>query len=220
MAQEMPTIFGKTRFVIAQMEEFLDKILEGAIAFKLGVINYIKQEAVDESCEQKLSQLIVIKNRSNDLRKLIGVELYTEMLIPDSRGDVLSLLQNLYSLIDICEDSFQELLIEKPQIPVAFQSNFIELTQMVFNSIEAAVLAARFYFRDPGRARDYTSQVSFYETEADTIRLRLKKQVFSSDLSLERKLHLRDSIDLIDEIADQAEEVGDRLAIYAIKRAY
>ncbi|MFM7192804.1 MAG: hypothetical protein ACKOX2_18640, partial [Microcystaceae cyanobacterium] len=89
MAQEMPTIFGKTRFVIAQMEEFLDKILEGAIAFKLGVINYIKQEAVDESCEQKLSQLIVIKNRSNDLRKLIGVELYTEILIPDSRGDVL-----------------------------------------------------------------------------------------------------------------------------------
>jgi uncharacterized protein Yka (UPF0111/DUF47 family) len=32
-------------------------------------------------------------------------------------------------------------------------------------------------------------------------------------------MHLRDSIDFIDEIADNAEEVSEWLAIYAIKRA-
>jgi uncharacterized protein Yka (UPF0111/DUF47 family) len=219
MTREMPRIFGKTRFIIAQMEDFLDKISEGAMGFELGIISYLRDCCSDQNCEQKLQQLIEVKRRSQELRRLISIELYTEMLIPDTRGDVLSLLQDLYSLIDNCEDSFQELLIEKPQIPVIYKQDFIDLTKAVVKSVETIILAARFYFRDPIRARDYTSQVSFYETEADTIRLRLKKKIFQSDLPLEQKMHLRDSIDFIDEIADNAEEVSEWLAIYAIKRA-
>ena len=75
---------------------------------------------------EELQQLIEVKRRSQELRHLIGIELYTEMLIPDTRGDVLSLLQDLYSLIDNCEDSFQELLIEKPQIPDIYKQDFID----------------------------------------------------------------------------------------------
>ena len=46
----------------------------------------------------------------------------------------------------------------------------------------------------------------------------LKKQIFDTNLDLSVKLHLREFVDRIDAIADQAEDVADRLSIYAIKR--
>jgi uncharacterized protein Yka (UPF0111/DUF47 family) len=47
----------------------------------------------------------------------------------------------------------------------------------------------------------------------------MKKDIFGSSLPLERKLHLRDLVDTIDLLADEAENVGDRLSIYTIKRS-
>jgi len=46
----------------------------------------------------------------------------------------------------------------------------------------------------------------------------LKTAIFDSDLELAEKLHLREFVEQIDEVADMAEDVADRLAIYAIKR--
>ena len=44
------------------------------------------------------------------------------------------------------------------------------------------------------------------------------KKIFESKIKLVEKLHLRDFVNGIDGIADHAEDVADRLSIYAIKR--
>ena len=43
-------------------------------------------------------------------------------------------------------------------------------------------------------------------------------QIFESKIKMVEKLHLRDFVNAIDGIADHAEDVADRLSIYAIKR--
>jgi hypothetical protein len=43
--------------------------------------------------------------------------------------------------------------------------------------------------------------------------------IFAGDLELARKAQLRNFVEHIDNIADAAEDVADRLAIYAIKRS-
>ena len=61
--------------------------------------------------------------------------------------------------------------------------------------------------------------MGFHEEEADQIATHLKKALFDSSLSLDRKLHLRYFVDKIDNLADEAEDAGDLLAIYSIKRS-
>ena len=80
------------------------------------------------------------------------------------------------------------------------------------------MLAARAFFRDIEAVRDHASKVIFLETEADKIGTKLQRAIFSSDLPLERKIHLRYFVERIDELANAAEDVADALAIYAIKR--
>jgi uncharacterized protein len=58
-----------------------------------------------------------------------------------------------------------------------------------------------------------------HEEECDQISTRLKWSIFNSELTLKEKMHLRDFVDKIDGLADKAEDAGDWLAIYSIKRA-
>jgi len=47
----------------------------------------------------------------------------------------------------------------------------------------------------------------------------LKRQIFDSDTALDRKMQARYFVDKIDELADEAEELGDEISIYTIKRS-
>ena len=222
MSTEKPPLFGKTKYLQGQIDEFLDKISEGVIYFEIGLITLIERGS-RETCEKKLAQIIELKERCNDLRRQIVTTLYAEMLIPDFRGNVLRLLTDLYALLDIMTNCYQEILIEiKPDTsePIPeFEKEAKDLISAVIKSVQAVVIASRAFFRDPVAVQDHIYEVRVYESEADQNALRIKKRIFNADLPLELKLQLRDEIDIIDYIADMAEDISDELSIYAIKRA-
>ena len=228
MSKETPPLFGKTRLLEGQIDEFLDKLAEGAIYFERGITAYLEEKKVSEICEEKLSQIIALKERCKELRRSIVNILYSEMLIPDFRGNVLRLLTDLFSLLDAMGKNFQELMIEQAQTFQAenqtyeeYKTNdkeFLELVKVVVKSVEIVIKAARDFFRDPKVVRDRIYQVRVYESEADKIAISLKKKIFSTNLKFSEKINLRDIVDAIDAIADRAEDVADELDIYAIQR--
>ncbi len=214
-----PPLFGKTRFLEAQIDEFLDKVSEGAIYFQRGIELLLERGVVEET-ERKLEQLMQLKERANELRRAVVNTLYTEMLIPDFRGDVLRLLTHLYALLDATKNVFQELLIGYTGAIEGAEAvaEVKELVAVVAQSLQEAVRGARAFFRHPEAVRDHINHIRVYESEADAITLRLMKALFASDRPLERKLLARDALEVIDGLADRAEEISDELSILAIKR--
>ncbi|MEX1315784.1 MAG: DUF47 family protein [Synechococcaceae cyanobacterium] len=214
-----PPLFGKTRFLEAQIDEFLDKVSEGGIYFQRGTDLLLERGVVEET-ELKLEQLIDLKERANELRRAVVNTLYTEMLIPDFRGDVLRLLSHLYALLDATKNVFQELLIGYTGAIEGAEAvaEVKELVAVVAQSLQEAVRGARAFFRRPEAVRDHINLIRVYESEADAITLRLMKALFASDRPLERKLLARDALEVIDGLADRAEEISDELSILAIKR--
>lgn len=210
-------LFGRTRNLEAQIDEFLDKISESAILFKLAVKIYLKEGANGEFGD-KLAAVNSMESEADTLRRDIEKALYTYTLIPDSRGDVLGLIETLDQIMGLFEGALWAFDIEKPEIPDEFRPGFRKLTNMVVEAVDALVLGARSFFRSPHTVGDYNHKVMLYEKEADKISTRLKKQIFAADIDLAHKTHLRHFVELIDNTADWAEDVSDRLAIYAIKR--
>jgi len=95
---------------------------------------------------------------------------------------------------------------------------YLDLVQASVSAVDCMVKAIRSYFRDLASVRDHISKVSFYESESDKIAEKIKRIVFSKDLKLSRKIHMRYFAYHIEQIADEAEDVCDRLAIATIKR--
>lgn len=210
-------LFRRTKDLEGQIDEFLDNLSESAVMFRLGVRTFLK-EGVNGEFKQKLKAVNKLESEADELRRNIEKELYTHTLIPDARGDVLGLIETLDHVLNLFEGALWAIAIEKPDIPEEFEPDFRKLTNMVVQAADALVLAARSFFRSPHMVGDYNHKVLVYEKEADKISTRLKTDIFDSDLSLSHKVHLRNFVELIDNVADWAEDVADRLAIYAIKR--
>ncbi len=226
MSKETPPLFGKTKLLEGQIDEFLDKLAEGAIYFERGITAYLEAGEFSETCEEKLSQITDLKEKCQELRRSIVNTLYSEMLIPDFRGDVLRLLTNLFSLLDDMGKNFQDLMIEQSHTykvdeqgdaQVSTQE-FLELVKVVVKSVDVVVVAARAFFRNPKSVRDHIYQVRVYESEADKIAISLKKKIFDTELKFSEKINLGAIVNAVDAIADKAEDVADELAIYAIQR--
>lgn len=165
-----------------------------------------------------LNQESDIEGKADNLRRNIEMELYAQTLIPDLRGDVLRLLEDMDKLINMYEGNLHRISIQQPDVPEQFHAGYLELTGTAVTCVELVVMAARSFFRDINSVRDHNAKVIFHETEADKLSSKLQRAIFTSDLSLERKMHLRYFVERIDDLANAAEDVADTLAIYAIKR--
>ncbi|MGR3289935.1 MAG: DUF47 domain-containing protein, partial [Paracoccaceae bacterium] len=132
--------------------------------------------------------------------------------------DVLVLIETIDQLMSQFESFLWALSIETPEIPKELNNGFRKLTNMVIRAVDELALGGRAFFRSPHDVPAYNHKVMLYEKEADIISTNLKRAIFGSDLELARKIQLREFVDQIDNIADVAEDVADRLAIYAIKR--
>ena len=201
-----------------RIDDFLDNVSESGLLFKLGVDSYLKGNV--ESFEKKLEDITQTENQGDSLRRSLEEQLYVQMLIPESRGDVLELLENMDTLLDRFKGAMWRFEIECPTIPPEMHNDFKELVACVVESVEAMVRSARAFFKDITAVSDHMHKVSYWEKQSDKVSTKLQRNIFrQSELQLSHKLQLRDFVIHVDQIADQAEDVADKLSIYVIKRS-
>ena len=217
LAAKNITLFRRTKMLETEIDEFLDKLSQSALVFKHAIAVYMSDGASDEF-EDTLRHINELESRADVLRRTIETQLYAQTLIPDSRGDVLGLLENLDSVLNQLEGALWGFSIETPDIPEEYRADYLTLAGLAVESVESLVLASRAFFRNIEAVGNHMHKVLFFEKEADKLGTKLKRAVFGSDLPLSHKAHLRSFVEHIDNVADMAEDVADRLAIYTIKR--
>lgn len=212
----MALLFKKTKILEAQIEEYLDHVVRGALLFRQGVKYYLEDQMDD--FENRLSDLDHLESLGDQLRRQIEVSLYEHTLIPESRGDVLGLLESTDAVLNTMNETLLQFSVEIPEIIPELRKMYIELAEISTSAVEAMVMAIRSYFRDLNAVRDHINKVLFYEKESDKAAQKIKRIIFRKDLRLSHKIHMRYIAYHIENIADEAEDVCDRLAIATIKR--
>ena len=216
--QRATNLFGRTRQLEAKIDEFLDQITHSGLIFKRAMSRYLDDAGSSEEFGDFMRQEDEIETRADNLRREIETELYAQTLIPDFRGDVLRLLEDMDNLANIYEGNLFRFSIQRPDIPPEYNKGFSDIIETAVACVDEVVLAGRAFFRDIESVRDHCSKVIFYESEADKTGTKLQRAIFASDLPLERKMHLRYFVEHIDDLANAAEDVADTLSIYTIKR--
>ncbi len=213
----MAILFKATKRLEHEIDEYLDAISEGTIVFKQGVKYYL--DGKKDPFSDQLASIDKLESKADNLRRKIENELYTHSLIPEHRGDVLGLLETLDDVIDMAKETLNQFDVESPQILKELNEMYYELAEKATESCESMVRAARAFFKDVKSVNNYLHKIYFYEKEADILADKLKRSIFSLDIDLSHKIHLRYFASHIDRIADRAEHVAERLSIYTIKRS-
>jgi predicted phosphate transport protein (TIGR00153 family) len=213
----MGALFAKTELLESKIDEYLDHISQCGLLFKEAIRNYVEGRA--EEFDGRRQQVSDLENHADELRRDIERQLYVQTLIPESRGDVLGLLEHVDEVINTAKHTLVEFSVERPDIPADLSDEYLELSDFVVRSVEELVMAMRSFFREIGSAPDHIHKVAFWEKEADAVAWKLKSKLFELDLDLAHKIQLGYFSKHIVILSDEAEDVAERLAICAIKRS-
>ena len=217
MANRRFVLFGRTKRLEAEFDAFMNRIVEASLLFERAFRGYLR-DGITPAFTEAIDEVHRLERANDELKRKIEVSLYEQTLIPDLRADVLRLVEGLDSILSVYQANGFRLLTERPEVPEEFHRDFKELSKTVSNCVDSLIMASRAFFNNPEAVPDHNVKVDFYETEADRISTRLKTAVFSSTLPLERKIHLRYFCERIEDASNRAEDVGNDLDIFALKR--
>ena len=214
------TLFKKTRELDNKINEFFNNVSEAGLLYVRAITIYLENGATEEFA-QKRQEVSAFEARNDQLRRDVEAQLYEHTLLPDSRADVLELLEGVDRVINKYESNLYMYEIEKPAIPKEFHSLLKELVQTVQECVEALVVSARAFFAMNGEVQNSLHKVMFFEKQADQLGTVLKTSFFEkADLELAHKRQLQDFEMASEQISDFAEDVADNLTILAVKRSF
>lgn len=206
-----------TKNLIIRIDEFIDNVELGLLVFREGIKAYLEKD--NEAFLRHLCKLDTLESNADKLQRSIENEMITHSILPQHRQDVITLIDELDEIIDVLKSSLNEYNIERPEIPVSLNKNFISLADASLFAAEELIPAARAYFRAPHTVREKLLKVYYFESETDKISKSMKTTIFQemNELDLARKAHLRYIINHLENISDLAQKAADLLSGMAIK---
>jgi predicted phosphate transport protein (TIGR00153 family) len=212
------TILKRGFDINKQIDEFLDKVSESGLIFQQGIHSYLQGKM--GAFKNRIENIYELEHEGDALRRNLEKQLYIQTLIPESRGDVLELLESMDALLDRFKGALWRFDIECPEFFPEIHDDFEELTHCVVNAVEAIVLSSRAFFKNISAVNDHMHKVIHWESQSDIISTKLQRDIFSrKEMRLSHRMQLRDFVRHVDKIADRAEDVADKLGIYVIKRS-
>jgi len=212
-------LFGRSKELEIKITEYLDLVNRGSLTFKRDLNRYIKKNFA--LFEESLNDIKEIENDADEHQKDIKYKLYKYMLIPESRADVLTIIEEIDTITDLAKEVIFEISIEQPIIPDELENDFLELVENSTEAVDMLVKAVRAFFEEISQVNDYVNKVHFFEHQADKNEERLKRKIFSDQfeqIDIAHKIQLRYFIEEIAALSDQAETVSEDVSVAAIKR--
>ncbi len=159
------------------------------------------------------------ESTADDIRRQIEDLMYSKALFPESRGDILGLLETMDKVPNQTETAVMKILNEHIEVPAELCERIIELIEISCRCVDAMIDAAEKLFSEFTAAAVAVGKIDELESKADRIEAELIESIFGRDMDGASKILLRDFVKSIAGITDRAENVGDRIRIIVAKRS-
>ena len=209
-------LFRRNRELQRQLSVYVEKARLVADAFRDGLRHY-RQDGL-----QDLDQFARASHREESecdcVRRGIERDLFAKSLLPESREDVMALLESMDLVINQAEDVLRQIVLQRIELPVAFQNAYADLGERCYEAAVVLLQQADAALANDPRTRELGDAVKACESRVDQREQQIVSDLFASDLDLARKLHYRDLVTMTAAISDLAEDAAHLLTVFALKR--
>lgn len=159
-----------------------------------------------------------LEAKADDLMREIDITLFGRTLLPESRVDIMILLDSIDKIPNAAETVLRAMENQRIIIPDKFRSGFRELVEISVESSRLLRRTANTLFDNPQMTLMAAGKVDNQESASDGKEKQLVCDIFDSDIEKADKILLKSIVDQIGAISDRAESAADRLGLTAIKR--
>jgi len=168
-------------------------------------------------------RVVELESEADVLKRSAREQLYAGAFLPQIRSDVYRLVEAVDSIAGKAEKVANFITNQLPQIPSEFNSATTLLLDTCLECYEELHKGLKSYLKPKGEYEKLQHQVSLVselETRVDEKEAELSKQIFTSSMELAAKIHLRQLVRRIANIADSSEKAADELAFAAMKSIF
>ncbi|MEJ2726061.1 MAG: DUF47 family protein [Deltaproteobacteria bacterium] len=158
------------------------------------------------------------ESKADDIREEISTLMYAKALLPESRGDIMRLLEEVDVIPRILETVLYMIKTQKLSIPDFVVPDIEKLVSVSLASFDLMLRQVENLFKRRHEIRALVTTIDYNESECDHIQRRIITKIFDSDLDPFLKMQLKELISCIGEISDQADRVSKRVNIISMKR--
>jgi predicted phosphate transport protein (TIGR00153 family) len=158
------------------------------------------------------------ESKADDIREEITTLMYGKALLPESRGDIMRLLEEVDVIPRVFERVLYMIKMQKLSIPDFIVPDIEKLVSVSLASFDLTLKQIENLLKRYRQIRALVATIDYNESECDHIQRRIITKVFDSDLDPFLKIQLKELISCIGEISDQADRVSKRVNIISMKR--
>ncbi len=204
-----------------QLEKLIYNYLENLVMIQnhfTKAMNLCLKEGVSDDFCFLMDQTHKFESVADEIREEINQLMYSRALIPESREDMMVLLEK----VDEIPRSFEQILnmirTQKLTFPEFLKLDIQELIRVSIESCDLMIKQIDVMLRKEEGIKILLSTIDQNESHCDHIERRIIIKLFDSDLEPFLKLQLKEMVIVMGEISDQADRVSKRVNIINLKR--
>ena len=209
---------NRQKQVQARIGGYCEEVARCMWTFQKALTDYCR-DSIREQLQGQYIEIHKFESHADDIRREVEVMLYTKGLFPESRGDILGLLETMDRVPNQAESSVRMILNQHISIPDEYAPEILQLVDVSCRSAEAMLESARCLFTNYTSATVAIGKIDELESDGDRIESDMIEKIFTSNMDGFEKILLRDFVKHLSQIADRAENVGDRIRIIVAKRS-
>ena len=173
---------------------------------------------LDGDFEFLMEQTHKYESKADDIREQINNIMYGKVLIPDARGDIMELLSCTDEIPRLYEHILYMIHDQQIALPDFLLADVKDLLRMSVECCDMLVQQVEALFRKKEGIRSFLNKIDINESHCDHAERRIIAKVFASDLDPFDKLQIKELIQLMGDISDQADSCSRLINIISLKR--
>lgn len=209
--------FNKNKKLQGQIDRYQGE-LKAAMDLFGDAMDYFIEQGADETFEVKAKQLHQHESDGDDLRREIEIQMYAKSLLPESRGDMLGLIESMDEVPGQAQSILWQISTQNLQLPNYLSRDAEELIGFSRETVDTVLDAVDDLLGERERVRELTQVIDNNESMCDDLERKMIKKIFDSDQPVAEKLLLKELVLELGEISDLCEKISDRITIFNIKQ--
>jgi predicted phosphate transport protein (TIGR00153 family) len=208
---------SKQKKVEVSLDEYCQEVSKCVQYFEKAIKDYVETSDRTQLL-QNYMKIDKLESAADDKRRQLEILMYSKSLFPESRGDILGLLETMDKVPNQSETAIGMLYNQHVYIPKGFGDDLVKLAGLCRQCVEAMLDCVGKLFIDFTSATLVVGKVDELESEADAIEQGIVERAFAGDMDGFAKIMIRDLVNQIASVSDRAENVADRISIIVAKR--
>lgn len=211
-------LFKHQREIEALFDQYLDAWEECVEIFGRAMASHA-ESGIDSDFVCLQEEIQTVESQADELRRRIEYRMYQKALLPESRGDIVGLLEHLDLIPNRTETILCTIALLKVEFPPALLHDLGSLIRETLVALKDLLRVARQIFHIREKLYPIIANIDKTESRCDFFERGALKQLFElDDVKGLDKVAIREIVLLIAGLTDLAENIGDRMLVVAAKR--